>query len=122
MELRLVGRDGVLTPLHDDQIQPEERLELDALAEDADVIGLHVLSRDGTPVRSEGACRATAGPIFSNLLRLAARLGEEIGEAPRNVMIFADNDEIEISALALSKTDAAVIRRGERRRGLRHVG
>lgn len=121
MELRLVDINGDQGSHEADYLEPEEIAELDALSADQSIMGLHVMTRDGAAVRSSGIWAETAPAVFANLLRIAMRIGEEFGESSRSIMAFAENEDIEIAVLPLSKTDAVVIRRRAQGNGLSNV-
>ncbi|MEL7464444.1 MAG: hypothetical protein AAFN79_10280 [Pseudomonadota bacterium] len=121
MKLKLVGLNGDPDPVVEQYLAPEEIAELDALATDASVIGLHVMTRDGAMVRSEGIWADLAPPVFANIMRLAARIGEEFGEPSRHIIAFAENEDLETAVVPLSQTDAVVIRRRAKAVGLSNV-
>ncbi|MEL6794447.1 MAG: hypothetical protein AAFP78_13385 [Pseudomonadota bacterium] len=121
MKLKLVGLNGDPDPVVEQYLAAEEIGELDALAADASVIGLHVMTRDGAVVRSEGIWAELAPPVFANVMRLAARIGEEFGEGSRHIIAFAENDDLEVAVVPLSQTDAVVIRRRAQAVGLSNV-
>lgn len=102
-------------------LAPEEVQELNLLAADPATLGLHIMTRDGAVVRSEGLWTDVAPPVFSNVLRIASLMGQEFGETSRNISVFTENGEMEIAILPLSKADAVVIRQRKSTGGLANV-
>lgn len=123
MKLRLVGfdddgGDGA------DYLEPEERAELDKVLADPTVEGLTLMTRDGVELRAEGVWSDSAAAIFSNVMRLVDRIGEEFGEQERRSVFFAESAGFELAVVPLTKCDALIVRRsgGGAGGGLSNVG
>ena len=121
MSLKIVGRDEDPDPTVASLLAPDEIHELDKLSADPAIVGLAVMTREGSVLRSEGVWSDSAPAVFSNLLRVAFKIGEEFGESSRNIVAFAENNDFEIAVLPLSQADVVLTRRRAAPGGLNSV-
>ncbi|MEM8753016.1 MAG: roadblock/LC7 domain-containing protein [Pseudomonadota bacterium] len=122
MKLRLVGfeNDGAEGAEH---LEPEERAELDKVLKDPTIEGLSLMTREGVELRAQGVWSEGAAAVFSNVMRLVDRIGEEFGEQPRHSVFFAELAGYELAVVPLSRCDALIVRRtGGPTGGLSNVG
>lgn len=121
MVLKLVGMNEAGGGLDEENLAPEEISELQKLSRDPTIVGLSVMTRDGAVLQADGIWNDVAPAIFSNVLRIAGRIGEEFGESQQSVVAFVENNEFEIAVLPLSKTDVVLVRRRAQTGGLANV-
>lgn len=102
----------------------EETVELARIQQDNSVIGYVLLNLEGDELESGGAWNSLLGPVFSNIVDLADRIGEEFGEEDICPMTFMESPDFEVAGVLLSSARAIILKRKQRRKpeGLRSVG
>ncbi len=102
----------------------EETVELARIQQDDSVIGYALLTLDGDEIETGGAWRSMLGPVFSNIVDLADRIGEDFGEDDLCPLTFMESPDFEVAGLLLSSARVIIIKRKPKRKaeGLRSVG
>lgn len=102
----------------------EETVELARIQQDNSVIGYALLTLEGDEIESGGAWSSMLGPVFSNVVVLADRIGEEFGEQDICPMVLMESPDFEVAGVVLSSARAIIIKRKPKRKaeGLRSVG
>ncbi|MEM7545784.1 MAG: roadblock/LC7 domain-containing protein [Pseudomonadota bacterium] len=99
-----------------------EAKELDRILADERVVGFALIGADGEELAVDGIWAEKSAAIFANVMRLADRIGEELGEKDVDPVVFAETANHEIAAVTLSKAKAVIVRdRSGPKKGLSHV-
>lgn len=102
----------------------EETVELARIQQDSSVIGYAILTLEGDEIEAGGAWSSMLGPVFSNIIDLADRIGEEFGEDDICPIALMESPDFEVAGVLLSSARVIIIKRKSRRKpeGLRSVG
>ena len=122
MEAKIIGfPDDRSTPV-DAFLSEAETNELDRILSDQRVVGFALIGPDGAELAVNGLWSDVSAAIFANVLRLAQRIGSELGEDQGDPVVFVETREYEIAAVTLSRSKAVIIRsRSRSKRGLSDV-
>jgi hypothetical protein len=122
MQAKIIGfPDEKLAPSSDFLSDVEAR-ELDRIIADERVVGFALIGPQGEELAVDGLWSDRSAAIFAHVLRLADRIGGELGEDPADPVLFIETKEYEIAAVALSKAKAVIIRkRAVAKKGLTNV-
>lgn len=122
MEAKIIGFPEEATQSPASFLSDVEAMELDRILADERVVGFALIGADGEELAVDGIWAEKSAAIFANFLRLADRIGEELGEKDVDPVVFAETSGHEIAAVTLSKAKAVIVReRGTSKKGLSHV-
>lgn len=123
MEAKIIGFPDDRSTASSDFLSNAEAKELDRIIADERVVGFALIGPDGEEIAVDGLWADVSPAIFANVLRLAQRIGSELGEDQGDPVIFVETRQYEIAAVTLTKSKAVIIRsRNTAKRSLSDVG